>query len=133
MYGSAEALVLVPFLAIGYALLARIERPGPPRIAAAAAALALIFAAFATELQQLALHTFLWAPLLQNVVLAGWAPALLVLAVPSRAARRASGFVLFRPLVALPLWIVVSLVWHLPWLYDSALRHPHTLLHLEHL
>ncbi len=24
-------------------------------------------------------------------------------------------------------------VWHLPWIYDYALRHPHSLLHVEHL
>jgi cytochrome c oxidase assembly factor CtaG len=24
------------------------------------------------------------------------------------------------------------MLWHLPWLYDTALEHPHTLLHLEH-
>jgi|SRR4051794_36341646 len=130
---SFEALVLVPALAAGYALLARSERPSRHRIAAAAVALALIFVAFVTELQSLALHTFLWAHLLQNVALAEWAPALLVLAVPPRLARRADGFVLFRPLVALPLWIVVYLTWHLPWVYDYALEHPHTLLHLEHV
>jgi cytochrome c oxidase assembly factor CtaG len=133
MYLSAEAVVLVPLLALGYALLARLERPSRARFAAATAALALIFVAFVTELQELALHTFLWAHLLQNVVLAEWAPALLVLAVPAGLARRASGFVLFRPLVALPLWIVVYLAWHLPWLYDYALRHPHSVLHVEHV
>jgi putative membrane protein len=130
---SFEALVLVPLLAVGYALLARDERPSRPRVIAAATALALIFVAFVTPLQDLALHTFLWAHLLQNVVLAEWAPALLVLAVPPALGRRASTFVLFRPLVALPLWIVVYLTWHLPWAYDYALRHPHWLLHLEHV
>jgi len=24
------------------------------------------------------------------------------------------------------------MAWHLPWAYDAALRHPHSLLHLEH-
>jgi cytochrome c oxidase assembly factor CtaG len=133
MHPSAEAVVLVPLLALGYAMLARVERPSRARVAAAAAALALIFAAFVTELQPLALHTFLWAHLLQNVVLAEWAPALLVLAIPPGLARRAEGFPLFRPLAALPLWIVVYLTWHLPWLYDWALRHPHSVLHVEHV
>jgi putative membrane protein len=86
-------------------------------------------AAFATRLEPLALHTFLWAHLLQNVVLAEWAPALLVLALPTPPARR----VHVRPLVALPVWIATYFAWHLPWLYDLALRHPHTLLHIEHL
>jgi cytochrome c oxidase assembly factor CtaG len=133
MHLSAEAVGLVPALALGYALVARAEPPGRFRVAAAVAALALIFAAFATELQPLALHTFLWAHLLQNVVLAEWAPALLLLGVPPALAARARPFVLFRPFVALPVWIATSLVWHLPWIYDYALRHPHSLLHVEHV
>jgi cytochrome c oxidase assembly factor CtaG len=130
---SFEAFVLVPLLALAYVFVVRRERLSRARAVAAATALGLMFAAFATELQELALHTFLWAHLLQNVVLAEWAPALLVLAVPPALAHRASGFVLFRPLVALPLWIVVYLAWHLPWAYDYALRHSHSLLHVEHV
>jgi cytochrome c oxidase assembly factor CtaG len=133
MHLSAEAFGLVPALALAYVLATRHRRPERARTAAAAAALALIFLAFATELQGLALHTFLWAHLLQNVVLAEWAPGLLVLAVPPAVAARARGFVLFNPFVALPLWIATYLLWHLPWVYDYALRHPHSLLHVEHL
>jgi cytochrome c oxidase assembly factor CtaG len=132
MHLSAEAVGLVPALALAYFLLTRRDRPDRAQTAAAAAGLALIFFAFLTALQQFALHTFLWAHLLQNVVLAEWAPALLVLAVPATVAARAGNFVLFRPFVAMPLWIVTYLVWHLPWIYDYALRHPHSLLHLEH-
>jgi cytochrome c oxidase assembly factor CtaG len=132
MHLSAEAVGFVPALALGYVLVARAEPPGRERIAAAVAALALIFASFATELQPLALHTFLWAHLLQNVVLAEWAPALLVLAIPPAFGRRIARLALFSPAVALPFWIVTYIVWHLPWVYDSALRHPHSLLHLEH-
>ena len=133
MHLSAEAVGLVPALALAYLLSARHHRPSRAQTAAACVGLALLFLAFFTPLQPLALHTFLWAHLLQNVVLAEWAPALLVLAVPATLAARARGFVLFRPLVALPLWIATYLVWHLPWVYDYALRHPHSLLHLEHL
>jgi cytochrome c oxidase assembly factor CtaG len=133
MHLSAEAVGLVPALAVGYVLVARAERPERLRIWAAAAALALVFAAFATELQPLALHTFLWAHLLQNVVLAEWAPGLLVLAVPPALGRRAASFPLFRPLVSLPVWLLTYFVWHLPWIYDFALERPHWLLHLEHL
>jgi putative membrane protein len=104
-------------------------RPRGPRLAALLAAVALIAAAFATRLQPFALHTFLWAHLLQNVVLAEWAPGLLVLAVPSRLGSR----VRIPPLVALPLWLVTYFLWHLPWSYDFALRHPHSLLHVEHV
>ena len=129
MYASAEAVVLAPLVAA--AVLA--TRPRGLRLAALAAALALIVAAFATRLQPLAVHTFLWAHLLQNVVLAEWAPALLVLAIPPTAAARARRFPLFRPLVALPIWLATYFLWHLPWPYDFALRHPHSLLHVEHL
>src|SRR5665213_1598556 len=132
MHLSAEAVGLVPVLALAYVLLTRRDPPDRARAAAAVAGLLLIFFAFFTELQQLALHTFLWAHLLQNVVLAEWAPALLVLAIPAALARRARTFVLFRPFVAMPVWIATYLVWHLPWVYDYALRHPHSLLHVEH-
>src|SRR5438552_16800769 len=133
MHPSAEAIGLAPALAVGLALAYR-GRPVPrPRLLAGALGVGLVFAAFITQLQPLATHTFLWAHLLQNVVLAEWAPLLLVLAVPSRVAERAAGFPLFRPLVALPLWLVAYYTWHLPWIYDAALRHPHSLLHVEHL
>jgi cytochrome c oxidase assembly factor CtaG len=133
MHPAAEAVALVPALALAYLAAARRARPSGVQTTAAAAGLALVFFAFFTELQPLALHTFLWAHLLQNVVLAEWAPALLVFAVPATLASRASGFVLFRPLVALPLWIATYFVWHLPWIYDAALRRPHSVLHVEHV
>jgi cytochrome c oxidase assembly factor CtaG len=129
MHFSAEAVGLVPALALAYVLLTRRERPSRARVVAAAAALALIFLSFATGLQPLAVHTFLWAHLLQNVVLAEWAPALLVLAVPPRLGAR----VHISPFVALPVWLLTYAAWHLPWAYDFALRHPHSVLHVEHL
>jgi cytochrome c oxidase assembly factor CtaG len=132
MHASLEALGFVPVLALGYAFVARAEHPGRLRIAAAVGAFALAFAAFASELQPLALHTFLWAHLLQNVVLAEWAPALLVVAIPPALGLRAARWWLFRPAVALPFWILTYIAWHLPWVYDYALRHPHSLLHVEH-
>ena len=133
MHPSAEALGLAPALAVGLAFVTRGSRVSRPRLVAGALGVVLVFAAFITQLEPLANHTFLWAHLLQNVVLAEWAPALLLLAIPSRLADRASGFPLFRPLVALPLWLAVYYTWHLPWIYDTALRHPHSLLHVEHL
>ncbi len=133
MHLSAEAVGLVPALALAYLFSTRRDHPDRVQTAAAATALALLFLAFFTDLQQLAVHTFLWAHLLQNVVLAEWAPALLVVAVPAGVAARARGFVLFQPFVALPVWIGTYLVWHLPWVYDYALRQPHSLLHIEHV
>ncbi len=132
MHPSAEAVGLAPLLAVGLVATAR-GRISRPHALAGALGIALVVAAFATELEPLANHTFLWAHLLQNVVLAEWVPALLLLAVPSAVAARARTFPLFRPLVALPLWLVTYYTWHLPWIYDLALRHPHSLLHVEHL
>ncbi|HZC74553.1 MAG TPA: cytochrome c oxidase assembly protein [Gaiellaceae bacterium] len=133
MHPSAEAIGLAPALAVGLAVGLRSTGFSRPRLVAGALGVVLVFVAFFTQLEPLANHTFLWAHLLQNVVLAEWAPALLVLAVPPRLAERAAGFPLFRPFVALPLWLVAYYTWHLPWIYDTALRHPHSLLHMEHL
>jgi putative membrane protein len=133
MFPSAEAVGLAPILALAVASFARGRGISHARVVFAAAGVALVFAAFVTELEPLANHTFLWAHLLQNVVLAEWAPALLLLAVPRDLAARAAGFPLFRPFVALPLWLATYYVWHLPWIYDTALRHPHSLLHAEHV
>jgi cytochrome c oxidase assembly factor CtaG len=133
MHLSAEAIGLAPVLALGLVLAYRGGPVSRPRIVAGALGVALVFAAFVTQLQPLATRTFLWAHLLQNVVLAEWAPVLLVLAIPPRLAERVAGFPLFRPFVALPLWLVAYYTWHLPWIYDTALGHPHSLLHVEHL
>src|SRR2546421_3380719 len=133
MHPSAEAIGLAPALAVGLALAYRGGPVSRPRVVAGALGVGLVVIAFVTQLEPLANHTFLWAHLLQNVVLAEWAPLLLVLAIPPRIAARAAGFPLFRPFVALPLWLVAYYTWHLPWIYDAALRHPHSLLHLEHL
>ena len=125
--------MFAPALAIGLALAFRGGPVARPRLAAGMLGVGLVFAAFVTQLEPLANHRFLWAHLLQNVVLAEWVPLLLVVAIPSRVATRAAGFPLFRPFVALPLWLVTYYAWHLPWIYDAALRRPHSLLHVEHL
>ena len=78
----------------------------------------------------------MWGHLLQNVVLAEWAPLLLVLGVPPALAARLTRprvvRFLTRPYVALPLWVGTYALWHVPALYDAALRHPSSLLALEH-
>jgi putative membrane protein len=69
-------------------------------------------------------------------VLAEWAPALFVLAVPPAIAAQLVRFpgarLLTRPPVALALWLATYFLWHLPALYDAALR-SFPLLHLEHV
>ena len=133
MHPSAEAVGLAPALAVALVFFFCGGHVTRARLVLAVLGAALLFAAFATELQPLANHTFLWAHLLQNVVMAEWSPALLLLGVPRNLATRAAGFPLFRPLIALPLWVATYYVWHLPVIYDGALRHPHSLLHAEHV
>jgi len=97
---------------------------------------ALLVVALVTPLDTLAREYLVWGHLLQNVVLAEWAPLLLVLGVPPALAARVTGprivRFLTRPYVALPLWVGTYALWHVPALYDAALRHPSSLLALEH-
>jgi cytochrome c oxidase assembly factor CtaG len=127
-----EALALVPALAFAYALALRRHPAERWRIACFAAGLLLILAAFVTPLHHLALHYLLSAHLLQNVVLAEWAPALCVVGLPPGLTlpRVLRGFT--HPLVALPLWLGTYFAWHIPAAYDAALRHPMSLIHVEH-
>jgi len=125
-----EALVFVPALALAYAFLVRRYEVPRWRIACFAAGLGLILAVFLTPLHTIAIHYLLSIHLLQNVVLAEWAPALCVLGLPSNLRVPK---LLTHPFVALPLWAGTYFVWHVPAIYDAALRQPQTLLHLEHL
>ena len=126
---NLEALVAVSLLTAGYAFALRRRPASPWRIACFAAAMLLVLAVTITPLETIALNYLLTIHLLQNVVLAEWAPALLVLAIPPALA---ASLPRVPPAPALVLWVVNYGVWHLPWVYDAALRHPHTLLHLEH-
>jgi cytochrome c oxidase assembly factor CtaG len=106
------------------------------RVACFLAGCALLLVTTLTPLHALTFH-LLSAHLLQNVVLAEWAPALLVAGVPPWLAERLAAVrpvrALTRPVVALPVWLATYYLWHLPPAYDAALRHPSSLLHLEHL
>jgi putative membrane protein len=99
------------------------------------AALLVALLAIVSPLGTLALHYLVWAHLLQNVALAEWAPALAVLGFAPVAgtglAEKRVFAALVRPLVALPLWLATYGVWHVPAVYDAALRH-RALLDLEH-
>ena len=122
-------------LVVAYALVVRRYPASRARFAAFAGGIALLLATAVTPLYSLTFH-LLSAHLLQNVVLAEWAPALLVLAIPPALAADVGRFAAVRalthPLVALPLWLASYFLWHLPPAYDAALRHPNTLLHVEH-
>ena len=133
---NPEALLLVPLLTIAYIAALRRYRAPAWRTACFLAAMALVVAVTITPLETIALNYLLTVHLLQNVVLAEWAPLLVVLGLPSALAAAIARLrpirVLTHPAVALPLWLANYMLWHLPWLYDTALEQPHTLLHLEH-
>ena len=122
-------------LAAWYLAVTRAEREWT-RTASFLAGCGLLVAALATPLDTLARTYLVWAHLVQNVVLAEWAPLLLVLGVPPARARRLARpravRALTRPFVALPLWVLTYAAWHVPALYDAALRRPDWLLPLEH-
>src|ERR671928_2061958 len=118
---DAEALGLVPALSLAYLVALRRFPASRARVAAFAAGQLLILAVFLTPVETIALRYLLTLHLLQNVVLAEWAPALCVLGLPPAVAAR---FRAPRPLVALPLWLATYFVWHVPAIYDYALRHP---------
>ena len=133
---NPEALLLVPVLSVGYFFAARHYVAPRWRVACFVAAMVLILAVTITPLETIAMNYLLVVHLLQNVVLAEWAPLLVVLGLPPALAAMLGESPAVRavthPAVALPLWLGNYMLWHLPWLYDTALEHPHTLLHLEH-
>jgi cytochrome c oxidase assembly factor CtaG len=130
-----EATVATAALAGVYFLAVRHRPPSCGRIAAFAGGIALLAATAVTPLDPLSFH-LLSAHLLQNVALAEWAPALLVLGLPPYLAARIGAnrpmHTLTYPPVALTVWLGTYFVWHLPWAYDAALEHPALLLHAEH-
>jgi len=96
----------------------------------------LLLAVFLTPVETIALHYLLSVHLLQNVVTAEWAPGLMVFGIAPALARELARFRVVRalthPLVGLPIWLGTYFIWHVPAIYDTALEHPGSLLHLEH-
>lgn len=127
--------LLVAVAAAVYAAGAARLRASRARLAAFAASQLLLLAVFISPVGTIALNYLLSAHLLQNVAAAEWAPALAVLGVAPAAARALGEVRVFcaltRPLVALPVWLATYGVWHVPVLYDAALRNE-GLLFLEH-
>jgi cytochrome c oxidase assembly factor CtaG len=135
-HARPEEALAVALLAAGYVLALRFFPASRLRKASFALALLLLLAAFETPLETIGLNFLLMGHLLQNVILAEWAPGLAVAAVPpamAAAIARARALALVtHPLVALPLWLLTYFAWHFPPAYDYALRHPGSILHLEH-
>jgi cytochrome c oxidase assembly factor CtaG len=131
-----DTTLVVPLLALVYLFLAGRYGTTTDRAASFAGSLLLLAVAFWTPIHHLGLHYLLTAHLLQNVILAEWAPLLAVLGLTPAMAAAGSRFRLWRaltrPAVALPLWLANYYVWHVPAVYDGALHHQGSLVHLEH-
>lgn len=133
---DVDTTVVIPALALLYLFAVGRYGASRPRIACFCVSLLLLAVAFWTPLHHLGLHYLLLAHLLQNVILAEWAPLFAVLGVSAgmaaAAARRGVWRTLVHPAVALPLWLADYFFWHVPGVYDYALRHQSWLIHLEH-
>jgi cytochrome c oxidase assembly factor CtaG len=137
-------LAPVAVAAAAYALRARtLARRGRPvgrgRVAAFAGGLLLLVAAFVTPLDSIGETRLFSLHMAQHLLIGDLAPLLVVLGLSGpllrpllapRAVQRLR--VLTTPLVALPLWAADLWLWHVPRLYDAALRHD-ALHALEHL
>ena len=132
-----DVLLAIGVLAAGYFWSQRRWPVDATRRAAFDLAIILLLAVYVTPLHTIALHYLLSVHLLQNVVTAEWAPGLVVFAVAPAFARELERFIAVRvlthPVVALPLWLATYFVWHVPPIYDAALRQSGWLLHSEHL
>jgi putative membrane protein len=136
-----EWAIAVAVFAADYALVAWVGRrrgapARPDRYLAFAAGLTVIAVALLSPIEHLALTSMLSFHLLQNVMIADWAPPLLVLGLlPSmRSAIDAHPIVraVADPRIALALWLVAWYAIHLPAIYDYALEHRWA-LGVEHL
>jgi cytochrome c oxidase assembly factor CtaG len=128
---AAVALVL-------YARAARAEHAPGRNVALFVLGVLLVAGALNSPLETLAVDRLLLIHLLQNVIIADWAPPLLILgltpAMRAALARRGGRpfAALTRPKAALPIWLVGWYGIHLAVFYDFALRH-HWALHVEHV
>jgi cytochrome c oxidase assembly factor CtaG len=133
---DVDTTVVVPTLCLLY--LSAVGRYGASRrhVACFAVGMGLLAVAFWTPLHHLGLHYLLLAHLLQNVILAEWAPLFVVLgvsgAMATALARHAVWRVAVHPAVALPVWLANYFAWHVPAVYDAALEQQGWLIHLEH-
>jgi len=120
--------------------LARRGRPVPrPRVTAFAAGLLALFVALASPIDTIGEERLFSMHMFQHLLLGDVAALLLVLGLDGRLLRPLLRIrlvhrlrVLAHPLVALPLWAANFVVWHLPVLFDAALRHDavHALQHV---
>jgi putative membrane protein len=132
---SFEPLQLVPLILVTalYArrvstLRSRGTRVAGWRVTAFAIGLALLVLALASPISELGEERLFSFHMLQHVLLGDLAPLALLLGVTGPILRPILAYAhrlraLAHPLVALPLWAVNLYVWHLPVLYEAAVRH----------
>jgi putative membrane protein len=107
------------------------------RIALFATGIATLLIALVSPVHELGEQLFTFH-MLQHVLLGDLAPLALLAGLTGPVLRPALAFLhrlrfLAHPLVALPLWAANLYAWHLPYLYDAAVRHDsvHALEHLS--
>ena len=136
-----EWAIAIAVFAIDYAVVARhLRQRGVAvdrvRCLAFAAGLLILAVALLSPIEHLALTSMLSFHLLQNVMIADWAPPLLVWGLlPAMALsidRRPAVRRLTQPWIAIALWLAAWYVIHLPAVYDYALAHRWA-LGIEHL
>jgi cytochrome c oxidase assembly factor CtaG len=129
-------LALTAVAAVLYWAAARRDPPGR-RAFLFALGLLLIVGALNSPLETIAVNYLLLIHLLQNVMIADWAPPLILLgltpAMRGAIARRGGPAFAWitRPKIALPAWLVAWYGIHLAVFYDFALRNPWA-LNIEH-
>jgi cytochrome c oxidase assembly factor CtaG len=130
-------LALSVAAAVPYWLASRRNPPPWWRITLFGLGLVLVAGALNSPLETIAVHYLLLVHLLQNVMIADWAPPLLILgltpAMRGAVARRGGTALAWvtRPKIALPVWLVGWYGIHLAVFYDFALRNTWA-LNLEH-
>ena len=131
-----DTTVVIPVLSLLYLFAVGRFGASRARILSFSGAMALLAIAFWSPIHHLGLHYLLLAHLLQNVILAEWAPLLAVLglspAMAAALARRRVWRIAVHPAVALPVWLANYYAWHVPAVYDAALDHQAWLIHVEH-
>lgn len=140
MVKLAEQLLPVGAAAVLYAQRWRRMRRRPPAWKAAcfSAGLGVLVVALSSPIDTIGEERLFWVHMCQHVLIGDVAPFLVVLGLSGPILRPVLALpgvyrlrVLTHPLVALPLWAANLGVWHVPYLYDAALRHDavHALQH----
>jgi putative membrane protein len=132
---SFEPLQLVPPILVALLYARRVQtlkRRGTPvpgwRIACFSLGVALLVLALASPIASIGEERLFTFHMLQHVLLGDLAPLAMLVGVTGPILRPVLAYVhrlrmLAHPLVALPLWAANLYVWHLPVLYEAAVRH----------